>query len=139
MHGSTRCSVRAAGDHYLHSTFCDLALSGLVGVHVQLDVETSAPPPAASTGGVADASRAPAPHQLVVDPLVPTEPDARGLRWFAARHMPVQGRLVDVAYDADGSRYGGGAGLAVWVDGELVASAPTLRRLVVPLAVRESL
>ena len=67
------------------------------------------------------------------------EPDARGLRWFAARHMPVQGRLVDVAYDADGSRYGGGAGLAVWVDGELVASAPTLRRLVVPLAVRESL
>ena len=41
--------------------------------------------------------------------------------------------LVSVAFDADGSRYGAGAGLRVLVDGVVAASAPGLSKLVVQL------
>ena len=40
---------------------------------------------------------------------------------------------VSVAFDAEGTRYGKGKGLMVWVDGSLVASSPTMQKLTVKL------
>lgn len=94
---------RRRGDHYFHSSYCDLVLSGLVGLHVRMA-----------------AGRA----TLVLSPLF-----APGqISWFSAAAVRVLSHDVDVAYDADGSRYGG-VGLAVWVDGTLVARRRTLGEL----------
>ena len=98
----------------MHSSFADLVLSGLVGVHVVL-------PPRQATPA------------LVVEPLFAADQ----LSWFTASAVPIRGSTIDVAYDRDGThKHGGGlAGLAVWVDGKMAAHAPTLGRLVVPLTV----
>src|SRR5690606_73628 len=55
---------------------------------------------------------------LVLDPLVPADCD-----WFAAENVPYHGRNVTVLFDRDGTRYGAGAGLRVYVDGEQVLHA----------------
>jgi len=45
------------------------------------------------------------------------------LRWWLVTRLSLRGRDVAVAYDAAGDRYGLGAGLHVWLDGEHVGSA----------------
>ena len=66
---------------------------------------------------------------LVVNPLVPAE----ALPWWAADGMVLHGRVVSVLFDADGKKYGKGAGLKVWLDGKVVAQAETMRKLTVQL------
>jgi hypothetical protein len=69
--------------------------------------------------------------RLVVEPLL----EEGQLEWFCASSLLVYGREVAVTYERDGWRCGkaGVAGLALWLDGRLVAHAPSLRRLSVPL------
>ena len=68
--------------------------------------------------------------QLVVQPLF----EARQLSYLRACRVRVRGREVEVTFDADGRRWGGPVGLAVWVDGVLRAHESTLpARLTVPL------
>ena len=124
---------RRRGDHYLHSSYADLVLSGLVGIHVENATVVRAS--AATSSGVTSSGatgpgRGVAPC-LVVEPLI----GAGQLAWFSASSVRVQGREVAVAFDADGTHFSedGVAGLAVWLDGRLVAHAPTLQRLAVPL------
>ena len=132
---------RKRGDHYFHSSYCDLVLSGLVGLHVTLPKAVTASDSRRGSGAARDvesddevwphvapaAARRP---KLVVDPLV----TADSISYFLASGMLVHGREVTVAYDATGTkRYGGLRGLGVWVDGKLVASARRLRRLSVVL------
>ena len=100
------------GDHYFHSTYVDNVLSGLVGLRVELD-------------DAADITSA----RLVVQPLFAADQFA----YVAATRVLVRGRDVAVAWDRDGSRYGGRAGLSVWVDGRAAAHSPEPRRLEVPL------
>ena len=90
---------------YNHATFDDLVLSGVVGL-------------IPSANG-----------SLVVNPLVPAE----ALPWWAADGMVLHGRVVSVLFDADGKKYGKGAGLKVWLDGKVVAQAETMRKLTVQL------
>ena len=66
---------------------------------------------------------------LVVNPLVPAEWDH-----FALENVPYRGRNLTVLWDRDGSRYGQGAGLRVYVDGRVVASRASLGRLSVPVS-----
>lgn len=105
---------RRRGDHYLHSSFADVVLSGLVGLHVVLEHSTAA---------------------LVVEPLFAADQ----LSWFTSSAMRIRGRTVDVAYDRDGSHHAGLVGLAVWVDGKVAAHVPAIGRLVIPLAAEGSL
>lgn len=114
---------RRRGDHYFHSSFCDLVLSGLVGIHVadpeldsSLESETRPESSHSST--------------LEVRPLFAADD---GIGWFAATAVRVRGHEVEVLYDRDGSRWGGQPGLAVWVDGELRAHDGGLGPLRVPL------
>jgi len=91
-------------EHYFHSGFTDLVITGLVGLQPS-DSDT-----------------------LVIDPLAPLHWD-----YFALDSLPYRGRSLSILWDAKGTRYGKGPGLHVLVDEQLVASAPMLARLEVAL------
>jgi hypothetical protein len=91
---------------YNHSTFCDLVISGLVGI-VPREGDT-----------------------LVVDPLLPDD----AWDWFCLDGVPYHGHNVAVIWDRTGKRYNRGTGLIVLVDGEEAARAPTLSRIEVKLS-----
>ena len=69
---------------YNHSTFCDLVISGLVGLKVAAD------------------------GRVTADPFIPDD-----WGWFRLANVPVRGRLVSVTYDRDGTHYGRGKGLRI--------------------------
>ncbi|GID29353.1 MGH1-like glycoside hydrolase domain-containing protein [Paractinoplanes brasiliensis] len=75
-------------EDYNHSTFTDLVLSGLLGIRPQPD------------------------NTVRVAPLVPSS-------WshFAVENVPYHGHNLTVLWDRDGSAYGRGAGMRVYVDG----------------------
>jgi hypothetical protein len=100
----------ARSHHYNHSGFVDLVITGLVGLRPRAD------------------------DVLEVNPLAPSDPaDPHFLKYFRLQDVAYHGRLVTIAWDADGSRYGR-QGLVVSVDGQAVAASPSLTRLTVPLA-----
>ena len=108
------------GDHYFHSSFCDLVLAGLVGIDV--DDQWGA------ADGIGEGGTASRPT-LVVHPLF----EASQLSYLRASRVRVRGRDVEVTWDVDGTRYKGPVGLAVWVDGRLRAHSHQLLRLTVRL------
>ncbi|WP_377273596.1 discoidin domain-containing protein [Peterkaempfera sp. SMS 1(5)a] len=91
-------------EDYNHSTFNDLVLSGLLGLRPQ------------------DGA------QLRIQPLVPADWDH-----YAVENAPYHGHNVTVLWDRDGTHYHQGAGMRVYVDGELVRSSAELRDLTVPV------
>lgn len=97
-------------EHYLHSSYVDLVISGLIGLRPQDD------------------------DALVVNPLVPAAWD-----WFALQDVRYRGHDVTVLWDRDGSRYGRGVGLQIIVDGVVAARADGMGRLSVELDRRPSL
>lgn len=97
--------------HYNHSGYVDLVIGGLVGLRPRED------------------------QVLEVNPLVPSDPAAPGFqRYFALENVAYRGHLVSVVFDADGTRYGRGAGLSVMVDGREVARSAKIARLTAPLS-----
>lgn len=91
-------------EHYFHSGYVDLVITGLIGLRPRDD------------------------DRLVVNPLVPADWD-----WFALDDVAYRGHRVSVIWDRDGSRYGRGAGLQVLVDGDVLAAAPEIGRLAAEL------
>ena len=87
-------------EHYFHSSYCDLVITGLVGIR---------------------------PRDDDLLEVVPLAPDA--WRYFALDHVSYRGRSVAVVWDRDGSRYGQGAGLHLFADGQKIASSAKLKRL----------
>jgi hypothetical protein len=83
---------------YNHSTYCDLVISGLVGIVPRADTTVE------------------------VHPLVPAE----SLDWFALDYVRYHGYRLTVLWDKDGSRYRRGVGLKVYIDGQLIAQSSTL-------------
>jgi len=76
-------------NHYNHSSFCNLVISGLCGIR----------PSAGDT--------------LVVNPLVDSS-----IRYFCMDDVSYHGHRLSVVYDQDGQRYHLGKGLTVFVDGK---------------------
>ena len=93
-------------EHYFHSGYCDLVITGLVGL-VPRDDDT-----------------------LEVNPLAPAKWD-----YFAIDDVPYRGHLVSVLWDKHGDRYGFGAGLHLLVDGKKVGTSRKLQQWVVRNAV----
>jgi hypothetical protein len=56
-------------------------------------------------------------------------PSNSDISYFRLQDVSYHGHTVAVQWDADGSHYGQGAGLTVEIDGNKVASAPTLQQL----------
>lgn len=96
---------RERGKDYNHSTFCDLVITGLVGLRPRRD-------------GV-----------LEVSPLVPPA----AWPWFCLDAVPYRGRTITILWDRDGTRYGRGAGLRLLGDGVEVARRDDLGKLEVKL------
>lgn len=93
-------------EHYLHSGYTDLVITGLIGL-VPRDDDT-----------------------LHIHPLAPAE-----WEYFALDDVPYRGHLVSVAWDKSGERYGMGPGLHVLVDGSKVHTAESVRRIEIDGAV----
>lgn len=88
--------------HYFHSGYNDLIISGLVGIRPQAD------------------------DSIVINPMLPADSD---ISYFRLQDIAYHGHDIAIQWDSDGSHYGQGAGLKLEVDGEKVASAPSLDRL----------
>jgi hypothetical protein len=82
--------------HYSHSTYVDLILSGLIGIRPRAD------------------------EILEINPLLPAEAASgtQPIRYFAAQGVLYHGHEITAIFDLDGSRYGKGRGLSVFVDGK---------------------
>lgn len=87
-------------EHYFHSGYCDLIVTGLAGLKPRND------------------------DTLELDPLAPAD-----WPWFALDNVPYRGRSISIVWDRDGSRYGLGAGLHVLADGREIASSKSLKKL----------
>ena len=93
------------GKDYNHSTFCDLIISGLIGLRP-------------SEG-----------NRLVINPLLP-----KG-KWdyFCLDKVLYHGKEITVLYDKEGTRYNKGKGFMVWVNGRKVASMKTPGKMTINL------
>jgi hypothetical protein len=84
--------------YYNHSTFCDLVISGLVGLVPRQD------------------------NTVVVHPLIPAD----AWDWFCLDNVLYHGRTLTVLWDRSGQKYGKGKGLHVFADGTEVAGSDEL-------------
>ena len=92
--------------HYNHSSYTDLVITGLAGLR-----------PADNN------------NYVTVNPLL----EKGDLKYFMMENISYRGHDITIVYDENGSRYGIGAGLFVYVDGKLSASSKTLTSLNVKL------
>ena len=97
-------AIPERGKDYNHSTYCDLIISGLVGLRPRAD------------------------DSVEVNPLIPD-----GLwDYFCLDHLHYHHRILTIFYDQTGARYGRGKGLHVLADGKEIAAAKKLERVKCP-------
>ncbi|HEY1787873.1 MAG TPA: discoidin domain-containing protein [Verrucomicrobiae bacterium] len=90
-------------NHYNHSDYNDLIITGLVGLRPRAD------------------------NTLEINPLIPSDPaSTNALGYFCLENVPYHGHLVTILYDRDGSHYQKGTGLSAYVDGQLALAPSTL-------------
>jgi len=87
--------------YYNHSTFCDLVISGLVGL-VPRQGET-----------------------IIVDPLIPEE----AWDWFCLDNIHYHGRVLTILWDRSGRKYHRGKGFSIFADGRKVAGSDELEHI----------
>src|SRR5579864_1597935 len=96
-------------EHYFHSGYVDLVITGLAGLRPRAD------------------------EVIEVQPLAPDEWD-----YFALDGIAYHGRNVSIVWDKDGRRYGLGKGLHILADGRELASSDRMERLTAELTTRPS-
>jgi hypothetical protein len=89
------------GKDYNHSSFCDLIITGLVGLRPRAD------------------------DVVEVNPLVP---EGRW-DWFCLDKVFYHGRTLTILWDKTGTKYGRGKGLRVFADGREIAQSDALDRV----------
>jgi hypothetical protein len=97
--------LRERGKDYNHSSFCDLIITGLVGLRPRAD------------------------NVVEVHPLVP---DGKW-DWFCLDKVSYHGRSLTILWDKTGTKYNKGKGLRVLADGREIARSETLGRLTASL------
>lgn len=93
-------------EHYFHSSYCDLVITGLIGLVPRAD------------------------DTLQINPLIPVAWD-----YLALEDVPYRGHRLSIAWDKQGTRYGLGKGLHVLVDGRAVLKSEELKAVEIPGAV----
>jgi hypothetical protein len=88
--------------YYNHSTFNDLVITGLVGLHPRPD------------------------HILEVNPLIPPAQ----WEWFCLDNVPYHGKIITIVWDKTGMKYHRGKGFYLMVDGKLAARSDRLEKIV---------
>ncbi len=89
------------GKDYNHSCYCDLIISGLVGLRPRAD------------------------DIVEVNPLLPAET----WEWFCLDNVPYHGQIITILWDKTGQKYGRGKGLQVFVNGKQIAQSDSLGRI----------
>jgi hypothetical protein len=84
--------------YYNHSTFCDLVISGLVGLVPRQD------------------------NMVTVDPLIPADV----WDWFCLDHVPYHGYSLTILWDRNGDRYRLGKGFQIFADGRKITESNEL-------------
>jgi len=98
------------GKDYNHSSYCDLIITGLVGLRPRAD------------------------DIVEVNPLLPADT----WDWFCLDSVLYHGRIITILWDKAGNKYGKGRGLSVFADGEKIASADSLCRVTGKLPQKQS-
>jgi hypothetical protein len=89
------------GEHYNHSAYCDLIVTGLVGLRPRAD------------------------NVVEVNPLVPN-----GVwEYFCLDGLSYHGHELTILYDSTGERYHRGAGLRILADGKEIGAAERICRM----------
>jgi hypothetical protein len=92
-------------NHYNHSDYNDLIITGLIGLRPRAD------------------------NTVEINPLIPSDPrSADAIGYFCLENVPYHGHLVTILYDRDGTHYQKGAGLSAYVDGQIALAASPLGR-----------
>lgn len=91
-------------EHYFHSSFNDLIITGLVGLKTRDD------------------------ELLELDPLAPAS-----WPYFAIDDVPYRGRLLTILWDAEGIRYKRGKGLRVLCDGKEIVAQDQLKKVMIAM------
>lgn len=91
-------------EHYFHSGYVDLVITGVVGLRPRAD------------------------DSVEVNPLAPDD-----WPYFALDGVGYHGHDLSIVWDRDGSRYHRGRGLSIIADGRVIANRPTPGRLVARL------
>ena len=89
------------GKDYNHSSYCDLIITGLVGLRPRDD------------------------RMIVVHPLIP----AGTWDWFCLDNVAYHGRSLTILWDKTGGKFGRGPGLQVLVNGARVGRSDALKRI----------
>ncbi len=89
------------GKDYNHSTFCDLIISGLIGLRPQPG------------------------NKLIVNPLLPQNT----WDYFCLDNVLYHNKIITVIYDKTGKKYKKGKGLMVFVNGKKIASSSKLSKM----------
>jgi len=87
------------GDHYNHSGYADLLITGMVGLRPRAD------------------------EVVEVHPLIPPGT----WDWFCADNISYHGRTLTILWDRTGEKFERGAGLRIFADGLEIAHSETLR------------
>lgn len=87
--------------YYNHSAFCDLVITGLVGLVPRDD------------------------DAVEVHPLVPAD----SWEWFCLDNVFYHGKIITIVWDETGDKYGKGKGVRIYADGKEIAHSDTLGRL----------
>lgn len=93
------------GKDYNHSSYCDLIITGLVGLRPRAD------------------------DTVEINPLLPDGT----WDYFCLDAVPYHGRMLTILYDKTGKKYGKGIGLRILADGKEIGASKTLGTLTAPL------
>jgi mannosylglycerate hydrolase MGH1-like protein/glycosyl hydrolase family 65/F5/8 type C domain-containing protein len=91
-------------EHYFHSGYVDLVVTGVVGLRPRTD------------------------DTVEVQPLAP-----ESWNYFALDDVRYHGHRLSILWDRDGSRYKRGKGLILIADGRTIATTPHLQRISAPI------
>lgn len=96
---------RERGKDYNHSTYCDLLISGLMGIRPQSE------------------------STLVVHPLIPSH----AWDWFCLDGVSYQGHVLTILYDRTGTHYQQGKGFIIFVDGKMKWHSKDIQKVQIDL------
>lgn len=108
--GGPIVDIPQRSEHYNHSEFNDLIITGLCGLRPE------------------------AGNELIINPLIsPDHHDADRIKYFCMENILYHGHNLTILYDEDGKKYHQGKGLSVYVDGKRIFGPGTIGKKMIHL------